>query len=134
QPVGAAGLTSPGGASDDDRWPRTVYATGAEPDPRFSFANERTFLAWIRTAVALLALGVALEGLGIPTNDVARRVLVTVLVVLATVASGGGFLRWARLERALRQSKPLPAPTLASVVALGLAAVAVTVILVILLA
>jgi putative membrane protein len=82
----------------------------------------------------LLALGVALEGLGIPTNDVARRVLVTVLVVLATVASGGGFLRWARLERALRQSKPLPAPTLASVVALGLAAVAVTVILVILLA
>ncbi|HET6921092.1 MAG TPA: DUF202 domain-containing protein [Jiangellaceae bacterium] len=118
----------------NDRWPRTVYSTGAEPDPRFSFANERTFLAWIRTAVALLALGVALEGLGIPTSDGPRLIVVTILVVLGALASGGGFLRWARIERALRLSSPLPAPTLASVVAFGLAAVAAVVILVILVA
>ena len=41
--------------SAPERWPRWVYGGGAEPDPRFSFANERTFLAWIRTALALLA-------------------------------------------------------------------------------
>lgn len=29
---------------------------GRDPDYRFSLANERTFLAWIRTALALLSL------------------------------------------------------------------------------
>ena len=37
--------------------PRSV---GEEPDYRFTLANERTFLAWIRTALALIAGGVAL--------------------------------------------------------------------------
>ena len=45
----------------DKRWPGWVYDDGDEPDPRFSFANERTFLAWVRTALALLAGGVALH-------------------------------------------------------------------------
>ena len=44
----------------DRRWPRQVYAVGSEPDPRFTFANERTFLAWIRTALGFLAAGVAI--------------------------------------------------------------------------
>jgi putative membrane protein len=116
----------------EDRWPGMVYATGAEPDPRFSFANERTFLAWIRTAVALLALGVALEGLSVPAADGPRLVLVSTLAALGALASGGGFLRWARVERALRQSNPLPAPTLASVVAFGLVVVGAVVALTIL--
>ena len=30
---------------------------GTEPDPRFTFANERTFLAWSRTALALVVAG-----------------------------------------------------------------------------
>jgi putative membrane protein len=115
--------------AEDGRWPRTVYGTGTEPDPRFSFANERTFLAWIRTAIALLALGVALEGLGVPATDTTRLALVTTLVVLGILASGAGFLRWARVERALRQSRPLPSPTLASVVAFGLALVGAVVVL-----
>jgi putative membrane protein len=34
---------------------------GTEPDYRFTLANERTFLAWIRTALALLAGGVLLH-------------------------------------------------------------------------
>ena len=48
------------GSDPDRRWPRQVYAVGTEPDPRFSFANERTFLAWIRTALGFLAAGVAI--------------------------------------------------------------------------
>ena len=42
-----SGVTDP-----ERRWPSRVYAHGHEPDPRFSLANERTFLAWIRTALA----------------------------------------------------------------------------------
>lgn len=105
------------------RWPRQVYGRGEEPDARFTFANERTFLAWIRTALALLATGVALEGLSVPAADNARRLLVTILVVLGAVASGGAFVRWARAERALRESRPLPSPSLAPLLAFGVVVV-----------
>ena len=43
------------------RWPDSVYREGVEPDPRFTFANERTFLAWLRTALALVVAGVAVD-------------------------------------------------------------------------
>jgi len=43
------------------RFPRWVYGAGDEPDARFSLANERTFLAWIRTSLALLAGSIAVE-------------------------------------------------------------------------
>ena len=105
------------------RWPKRVYGRGEEPDPRFTFANERTFLAWIRTGLALLASGVALEGLSVPADDTARRILVTVLVVLGAIASGGAFVRWARAELALREARPLPSPTLAPLLAFGLVVV-----------
>ncbi|MFB7860263.1 YidH family protein [Rhodococcus qingshengii] len=49
--------------ASDKRWPRWVYSIGEEPDYRFTFANERTFLAWIRAATALIAGGVALFSL-----------------------------------------------------------------------
>ena len=35
-------------------WSRRLLGQGEAPDPRFTLANERTFLAWIRTALALL--------------------------------------------------------------------------------
>ena len=37
-----------------------ISRLGEAPDYRFSLANERTFLAWIRTALGFLAAGVAL--------------------------------------------------------------------------
>src|SRR3954470_20484811 len=46
---------------DAPRWPRWVYGVGTRPDHRFSLANERTFLAWVRTSLAMLAGGVALD-------------------------------------------------------------------------
>jgi putative membrane protein len=111
-----------------DRWPRGVYGVGDEPDPRFSFANERTFLAWIRTGLALLATGVVLEGLDVPASDGARRALVTALALLGAFAAGAAFARWARAERALRQARPLPSPALVPLLAFGLVVIAIVVV------
>lgn len=47
------------------RYPRSVFRVGTEPDARFTLTNERTFLAWTRTALALIAGGVAFEALGL---------------------------------------------------------------------
>ena len=55
------------------RWPGFVYAGGEEPDYRFSFANERTFLAWIRTGLALLAAGVAVDAFDLPFPATVQR-------------------------------------------------------------
>lgn len=120
-------------AEPDRRRPRGVYSVGDDPDPRFSFANERTFLAWIRTALALMAAGVALEALEVPAESGPRIALVVGLTVLGGACSIAAYVRWARSERALRLSKPLPPPTLAPLLAFGLvvAAAVITVVLVV---
>lgn len=105
----------------DHRWPRRVYSVGSDPDARFSLANERTYLAWLRTALALMAAGLALEALAIPANATVRVVLVIVLALLGSVTSIAAFLRWAASERALRQKQSLPPPRLAAVLSLALA-------------
>jgi putative membrane protein len=117
--------------TDDKRWPRSVYRAGDEPDVRFSLANERTMLAWIRTALGLVAAGVVADAVQLPLPDLLRRILAGLLVVLGAVAAMGGWLRWARVERALRERQPLPAPSLAAVIVGGLAVVTVVTLLVI---
>src|SRR5690625_7225376 len=68
--------------------PRSLQE-GQDPDPRFTLANERTFLAWIRTSLALLAGGIAVEAF---TQDIfdetARKVLGTTLLVLGGIQIG----------------------------------------------
>ncbi|MDM7856565.1 YidH family protein [Cellulomonas alba] len=97
--------------ADDHRFPRWVFGVGQEPDARFSLANERTFLAWIRTSLALLAAGVALEALDLPIERHVRLAASIVLVSLGVLAPVAAWLGWARGERAMRQGRPLPAPT-----------------------
>ena len=53
----------------DRRFPGKVYRRGSEPDARFSLANERTFLTWVTTGLALLSVGVALDELVPGLND-----------------------------------------------------------------
>ncbi len=60
-------------AGMEKRWPGWVYDEGSEPDPRFSFANERTLLAWVRTGLALLAGGVALHAFPLSISPNLRR-------------------------------------------------------------
>lgn len=81
---------------------------GHDPDYRFSLANERTFLAWIRTAIALIAGGVALANL-VPDlrPELLRDALAVLLVVLAVVLAVRSHARWDRAERAIRQDLPL---------------------------
>ncbi|MEP9381527.1 YidH family protein [Nocardioides cheoyonin] len=94
-----------------DRHPHWVYDPGDEPDPRFSLANERTFLAWARTALAILAGAVALHSLDVPPTGWLRTVLVVLLVLLAVVCTLMSIIRWARVERAMRLRQRLPAFT-----------------------
>lgn len=84
------------------RRPRRVYGVGQDPEPRDSLANERTFLAWVRTSLALVAGAVAVSSpaLGFPTT--ARLLLSVGLVVVATTAMGVGWSRWTRTEISLR--------------------------------
>ena len=95
---------------DDDRsrWPSWVYAAGATPDPRFSLANERTFLAWVRTSLALLAGGVALDAVELDGPRGLQTALAVVLVVLGLLGAAASWLRWAATERAMRLRRPLP--------------------------
>ncbi|WP_019813634.1 YidH family protein [Saccharomonospora saliphila] len=104
------------------RWPRELYATGTEPDPRFTLANERTFLAWLRTALSLMAAGVALLAVHIePTTGIVWTSLAIGLISTGVVCSACAFRRWYATERALRAGKPLPAPRLGPVLGYGLA-------------
>ena len=84
-------------------------AAEAEPDYRFTLANERTFLAWERTSLGLLAAAVAIvqffPEFGFPG---ARHVLGAVLTILAMLSAGLGLHRWRQVDSAMRRGLPLP--------------------------
>ncbi|GAB3440423.1 DUF202 domain-containing protein [Phycicoccus ginsengisoli] len=89
-------------------------------DPRFSLANERTFLAWTRTSFAFMAAGVGLEAMSpiAPPMRLVVAVLLTVLGVLAAIQAWQG---WVRTEKALGTDAPLPAASWKLPIATGLA-------------
>ena len=85
---------------------------GQEPDYRFSLANERTFLAWIRTALALLAGGVLLDQFSTRLQPrVAALALAIAMSVLAGVLCAVAYARWRANEIAMRHARPLPTTT-----------------------
>jgi putative membrane protein len=101
-------------------------SVGTEPDPRFSYANERTFLAWNRTALALVAAGLGATTL-LPRFDVpgGRRLIGVPLVVLGAMLAVGSYRRWEANERAMRLDQPLPRSRLPVILAIGIGAAAV---------
>ena len=104
--------------------PQNTPVVGEKPDYRFSLANERTFLAWIRTALALLAGGLACAQF-LPPLEIAhlREGIAITLLLLGGVVAVRAVDHWARTERAMRLGADLPRSrfpaVLAIIVALG---------------
>lgn len=114
-PSAAAGKATPV-PSDDP---------GREPDFRFTLANERTFLAWIRTALALLAGGIALDEIEGPfASESSRTALAVFAVVLSLALAVSGYVRWRQVQQAMRHRRPLPHPWAVPLLATGIAGVA----------
>jgi len=98
-----------GSTDKDNDNDEPVEGEDREPDYRFTLANERTFLAWIRTALALLAGSVAfvhlVPELGIPG---ARRIIGAVLAAISIAVVLASALRWHSTQKAMRRDQPMP--------------------------
>ncbi|WP_067825122.1 YidH family protein [Nocardia inohanensis] len=95
-------------------------------DYRFTLANERTFLAWIRTALGLLAAGVAVHTLVQPFHHLGvRRTLSISCIVLAVVLSIGAYLHWKDVTERMNRGEPLGNTVLVPILAGGIALVSV---------
>lgn len=99
-----------------------------EPDYRFTYANERTFLAWVRTSVALIGVGVAavqfLPPLGIEGG---RRAVGTAFIALGAIICVVARRQWSANDRAMRAGAALPPSLLVPVVTVGVVLLAVVV-------
>ena len=88
--------------------PPAAVPPPGEPDARFTFANERTFLAWIRTALALVASGLAIVQLLPPFHGIrwGRHAIGIPLILLGAVVAVVSYLEWDANQRALRRGDP----------------------------
>ena len=100
---------------------------GTEPDPRFTLANERTFLAWNRTALALVVAGLGIVQLLPPFPGVpwGRHALGIPLIVLGAGVSVTAYVEWRRVQAAMRNGTPLPPSVLPQLLAGTITGVAV---------
>jgi putative membrane protein len=106
---------------------------GQDPDYRFSLANERTFLAWVRTTLAFIAAAVAVVQLVPPFRVTgSRTVLGVVLALTALFTAAFSYRRWRNNERAMRTGGSLPHPLGLPLVAGSLCLVAVIVLVLVL--
>lgn len=104
-------------------FPGDPTSVGEDPDYRFSLANERTFLAWIRTALALAAGG--LGALTVLDDYRGEELLGIGLLILSFATASTAYRRWSLNERAMRLDQPLPPSRLPLIMAVGVAVVAV---------
>jgi putative membrane protein len=107
--------------------PPELGAVGEEPDPRFTLANERTYLAWIRTSLALIGGGLAAGQLIEFQSEVARLIVALPPIVLGAALALTSYRRWEANQRALRLGEPLPVGGPPRTLAAGIGAVAIVV-------
>ncbi len=103
------------------RFDAFVRSVGVDPDPRFTLANERTFLSWITTSLGILGVGLAV-GTILDRDSRPVAVLAFLWIALSAALSIRALLRWFRLERAMRLGHGLPLSASIPIVALVLAA------------
>ncbi len=113
-------------AGSDDPAPAGTAGRPDPIDPRLHYANERTFLAWIRTALALITAGLVITQL-LPAFRVAggRRIVGLPLIALGVVLAVASFRQWTGNEEAMDESRPLPHSSLPVVLAVGVTVVAI---------
>lgn len=130
---------APGSGSEGERRPsaaeiqqrlREERATplqdcGEDPDPRFTFANERTFLAWSRTALALIAAGLAAAQLLHFGLGGVRLIIALPLIVLGAIAAINSYRQWEDNERRLRLQLPLSYSPVGRLVAAGISVIGI---------
>ncbi|MFQ6143618.1 YidH family protein [Streptomyces seoulensis] len=112
--------------------PEEVRGEGRTPDYRFSLANERTFLAWLRTALALIGGGFAVDQF-LPHLRWAWRVgLALALLAAGVLCSLRAINHWVRCERAMRRGEDLPTSRFPALLSVLVAVVAVVMVVVVL--
>ncbi len=118
-----------------DRAQAGAAGQDAEPDARFTFANERTFLAWTRTALAFVVAGLGIVQLLPPFPGVpwGRHLLGVPLIALGAVIAVVSYGQWARNQQALRRGEPMPRSVLPRILAITIAGMAVVAAVVLLL-
>ncbi len=108
---------------------------GTVPVPRFTFANERTFLAWSRTALALVVAGLGIVQLLPPVPGVpyGRHLLGVPLIVFGALVAVTAYREWTKSQWAMRHGQPLPRsimPTIMTVIIATMAVASAVVVLV----
>jgi len=110
-----------------DSQPPDSGGDGTEPDARYTFANERTFLAWSRTALALVVAGLGVVQLLPPFPGVpwGRHVLGVPLIAFGAVVAVTAYREWGRNQRAMRLGLPLARSVMPLLLAVVIATMAV---------
>ena len=111
--------------------PDDLRSEGERPDYRFSLANERTFLAWIRTGLALVGGGLAVAQF-LPPSARLRVALAVALLLLGAVVAVRAVDHWARTELAMRRQQELPASRFPAVLSIVVGAGALALVIAVL--
>jgi putative membrane protein len=92
-----------------------------DPDPRVTFANERTFLAWTRTSLALIGAGLAVAQFLKLGARLARLLTGIGLIALGSTTSLASYRQYRRSQRAIRHGQPIPPRAMPHILAGGAA-------------
>jgi putative membrane protein len=112
--------------------PARIGREGATPDYRFSLANERTFLAWLRTSLALIGGGFAVDQFLPDLRWAWRTGLALGLLAAGVLCALRSVNHWVRCERAMRRGEDLPVSRFPALLSIGVALVAVAMVVVVL--
>ena len=90
---------------------------GEAPDARFTLANERTLLAYQRSAIGLMAAAIAVAHFF--GDELMVLVLALAMLGTAAFAALGGYARYRQVDAALRQGRAISSGSAAHLVSLA---------------